>query len=198
MIERKKCDRAHVHFSWNPSTIVKCYAARTLKTHVHTSTLCAIEHSVLERTWADLSTRKKTLIFIIYSFLFPCNPTLGGAIESKNTTFVVPRSLQTFFIVSLLSQWFQLIVSCLLLSWEAKPSNKVEDEASSMINSCILVIYAYNLIYYLFKINSMALLLFMIEHLLWFHALFNIHCVPSGGTSSDWVETNIHRDLRIQ
>ena len=78
--------------SADPSAIVKCRAARTLKTHVRLSA-----PSVIERTQANLSAREKTLVFIIYSLLFSCNPTLGGAEGRKSTTFVVPKPFQTFF-----------------------------------------------------------------------------------------------------
>jgi hypothetical protein len=43
----------------------------------------------------------------------------------------------------------------------------------------------------------MAYLLYVIERLLRFQALFNIRCVLSRDISSDWIETNIHHDLKI-
>jgi hypothetical protein len=49
----------------------------------------------LKRTRADLAEHKKTLDIIINICFSFVNRMLGGAVESKNMTFVMPRSLQT-------------------------------------------------------------------------------------------------------
>jgi hypothetical protein len=92
VLEPKRRERAHAHVSWNPSAIIKCHATRTLKTRVRSSALSAIG-----RTRADLAAQRKTLVFIIYIILFLCKPTLGGAVESKNMTFVVPKPFANAF-----------------------------------------------------------------------------------------------------
>ena len=55
-------------------------------------TLSAIEH-----TRADLAEHKKTLVIIINTCFSFVNPTLGGTVESKNTTFVVSKPFRTLF-----------------------------------------------------------------------------------------------------
>ena len=130
-----KCVAGHWHKNaikgWKLSTKeYNSLLVRSSTQELRSSVRPEIERNALERTRNDLSAHEKTLVFfIIYSFLFSCNPTLGGAVESRNTTFVVLRPL-CFLIVSVCFSWFQLILTCLLWSWGAKPSTKVEDEAS--------------------------------------------------------------------
>ena len=92
--------------------------------------------------------------------------------------------------------WIQLVSTCLLWSWGAKPSTEVEDEASSLMNNYILV----NSMFYILVVRSPSIAWFTLCNRVpfWFHALFYIRCVLSGDTSSDWIETNIHRDPQIR
>jgi hypothetical protein len=57
---------------------------------------CALKRTTLS---AIERTRDNPFFIIINTCFSFVNPTLGGAVErkKKNTTFVVPRSLQTLF-----------------------------------------------------------------------------------------------------
>ena len=60
--------------------------------------------------------------------------------------------------------------------------------------------YIYNLMFYILVVQSPSIAWFTLCNRVpfWFNALFYIRCVLSGDTLSDWNETNIHRDPRIQ
>jgi hypothetical protein len=95
--ERTYCVRTHVRLSPEGAFERMSTSVETLAFHVEgprrteLEALCSNAHIAFESTRDDLAACEKTLVLVyIYHFVFFCK-TLGGAVESKSTNFVVSR-----------------------------------------------------------------------------------------------------------
>ena len=124
-LEPKRRDRAHA------TSAVTLAPSLSAMPQEHWRHACDQAHS----SWFG-STREILSFYYLYIF-FSCNPTLGGAVKSKTSTW----AFQAFSFVSFLFLYdFNGFVYVFCYHERLKPSTKIEDEASSLISSIFLMI----------------------------------------------------------